>query len=52
MGKWSTGSPGWTYVWIEADYYWAMQAPDGSVITYVEGDVYRGNQRPQARKET
>lgn len=35
---------GWTYVWREADYYWVMQAPDGSQITYVEGDVFKGNQ--------
>lgn len=33
---------GWTYVWREADYHWAMRAPDGSMITYVEGDIYRG----------
>lgn len=33
---------GWTYVWREAHYHWAMRAPDGSLLTYVEGDVYRG----------
>ena len=36
---------GWTYIWFDAPYFWAMRAPDGSVITYVEGDIYRGNQR-------
>lgn len=36
---------GWTYVWSRAAYWWAMQAPDGSVITYVEGDIYRGDRR-------
>jgi hypothetical protein len=36
---------GWTNVWIEASYYWAMRAPDGSVVTYVEGDIYRGSRR-------
>lgn len=41
---------GWSYVWAEADYYWAIKAPDGSVITYVEGDVYRANQRPKPTK--
>lgn len=36
---------GWEFVWSEADYYYAMKAPDGSMITYVEGDIYRGNRR-------
>ncbi|MBT2609909.1 hypothetical protein J7I97_16915 [Streptomyces sp. ISL-87] len=36
---------GWTTIWVEADYYFAMRAPDGSAITYVEGDIYRGDQR-------
>lgn len=36
---------GWRELWRQAHYYWAMQAPDGSVITYVEGDVYRGDRR-------
>ncbi len=34
---------GWRHVWRKADYYWVMQGPTGDVITYVEGDVYRGN---------
>lgn len=70
---------GWEYVWVEAHYYWCMQAPGGGssecccrgdlhspiascpecvagmhsdcwkaggMITYVEGDLYRGNQHP------
>lgn len=37
---------GWRHVWREASYYWAMRAPDGSGVTYVEGDVYRGVQQP------
>lgn len=36
---------GWSWVWSKAGYYWAMRAPDGSMITYVEGDIYRGNRR-------
>ena len=36
---------GWEVVWFEAGYYWCMSAPDGSAITYVEGDVYRGDSR-------
>lgn len=31
---------GWRTVWAEASYYYAMRAPDGSVITYIEGDIY------------
>jgi hypothetical protein len=34
---------GWSIAWADADYYWCMIAPDGSAITYVEGDVYRGD---------
>ncbi len=36
---------GWSYVWRKANYWWAMRGPDGSVITYIEGDIYRGNRR-------
>ena len=38
---------GWTHVWRKAHYYWAMQAPNGDGITYVEGDIYRGIQDAQ-----
>lgn len=34
---------GWKVRWIEADYYWCAVAPDGSLVSYVEGDVYRGD---------
>ncbi|MFB7858829.1 hypothetical protein [Rhodococcus qingshengii] len=34
---------GWTFLWEKAAYWWAMKAPDGSVITYAEGDLYRGD---------
>jgi hypothetical protein len=37
---------GWDYVWPEASYHFCMRAPDGSCITYVEGDIYLGNRRP------
>jgi len=37
---------GWRYIWREAAYHYALYAPDGSAITYVEGDVYRGDRRP------
>lgn len=45
---------GWVHVWREAEYYWCMRAPDGSHVTYVEGDIYLGNpknQRPPAEGE-
>jgi len=31
---------GWRMRWAEARYLWCMEAPDGSVITYQEGDIY------------
>lgn len=36
---------GWRYAWAHAGYHWAMVAPDGSGITYVEGDIYPGTRR-------
>jgi hypothetical protein len=38
---------GWQVVWMKAAYYWCMKAPDDSMITYVEGDIYRGNPTSQ-----
>ena len=34
---------GWVRTWAKASYYWVMRAPDGSKITYVEGDVFKGD---------
>ncbi len=34
---------GWSSVTIKAGYYWCLRAPDGSLLSYVEGDLYRGN---------
>ena len=34
---------GWNALWVRTPYYYAMTAPDGSVITYIEGDIYLGN---------
>jgi hypothetical protein len=31
---------GWSLAWSKASYYYAMRAPDGSTITYMEGDLY------------
>lgn len=36
----SLDDAGWKTVWSKAGYYWAMKAPDGSHITYIEGDIY------------
>ncbi|NEB42557.1 hypothetical protein [Streptomyces sp. SID14515] len=36
---------GWGTVWFRAAYWYAMKAPDGSMITYIEGDIYRGDKR-------
>ena len=33
---------GWRVTWSEASYYYTMQAPDGSKITYIEGDIEKG----------
>ncbi|MFD6470799.1 hypothetical protein [Streptomyces goshikiensis] len=42
---------GWTTVWAEAPYYYVKRAPDGSLITYIEGDIYRGDRRPKNSKD-
>lgn len=34
---------GWRSVRIDAAYLWCLEAPDGSQISYVEGDVFTGN---------
>ncbi|MGV9693421.1 hypothetical protein ACWDUX_30435 [Streptomyces sp. NPDC003444] len=36
---------GWKVLWSRAPYWYAITAPDGSEITYIEGDIYRGNRR-------
>jgi len=30
---------GWFVMEAEADYHWSMQAPDGSILGYIEGDL-------------
>jgi hypothetical protein len=37
---------GWSVLWSRAWYWYAMEAPDGSQVTYCEGDLYRGNRLP------
>lgn len=44
---------GWHLHWYKATYHYAIQAPDGSVLTYVEGDLYRASSTgPQAAPAT
>lgn len=35
-------TPGWSTVWVNADYHFAARDSVGDALTYVEGDVYRG----------
>lgn len=42
---------GWSMVWCRADYYFAARDREGNTITYVEGDIYRGTQRPIPARE-
>ena len=39
----SLSEAGWTMVTFKANYDWCMEAPNGDLISYVEGDIYRGN---------
>ncbi|MCV6988679.1 hypothetical protein H7I87_00400 [Mycobacterium timonense] len=36
---------GWAIVWAEAVYYFVAKDPAGDLLTYIEGDVYRGDAR-------
>lgn len=40
---------GWRSVDVRASYHWCLKAPDESMLTYVEGDLYRGNTMPKER---
>jgi hypothetical protein len=33
----------WKIVRYDAPYYWCLADPNGDLLTYIEGDVYRGN---------
>lgn len=39
---------GWSVVWMDADYFWCMRSTTGSKVTYVEGDIYKGDSRTPA----
>ena len=36
---------GWTVVWAEAPYFYVARDAAGALLTYIEGDVYRGDRR-------
>ena len=38
---------GWQPVWVRAYYYFCVRQPDGkAAFTFVEGDIFRGIQKP------
>ncbi|MGX1792275.1 hypothetical protein ACWIDW_04955 [Microbacterium sp. NPDC055312] len=39
----SLSAAGWHIEWIEGDYLWLGTSRTGEVISYVEGDLYRGD---------
>ncbi|MGW6144397.1 hypothetical protein [Streptomyces sp. NPDC055140] len=43
---------GWTAIWAESPVYYTMRAPDGSVITYIEGDIRRGDRSGKSPEPT
>jgi hypothetical protein len=49
---WALLESGWFTIWSQADYHWAKRAANGDVITYVEGDVYRGDRRPLLNRKS
>lgn len=34
---------GWTTAWAQSSIYYTMRAPDRSMITYIEGDIFPGD---------
>lgn len=36
---------GWKIVWSTADYFYVIEDLEGNRMTYIEGDVCRGDQR-------
>lgn len=41
----SLSAAGWTVVWAEAPYFYVARNAGGELLTYIEGDVYRGDHR-------
>lgn len=38
-------APNWRLIWAEAEYYYVASDQAGNLLTYIEGDVYRGDRR-------
>lgn len=36
---------GWTLAWSQAPYFYVVRNGNGELLTYIEGDVYRGDRR-------
>jgi hypothetical protein len=39
---------GWRTAWSGGEFLYVMRAPDGTMITYDNGRIYRGDRHPQA----
>lgn len=39
----------WSMVWMDAHYYWCAKDSDGNLLSYIEGDVARGNCKSRVR---
>lgn len=42
----------WDLVWAEADYYFCVQDRDGNRLSYIEGDIVRGNCKSRVKEAT
>ena len=40
---WDRADNTWRVVRYDAPYYWCLADTNGDLLTYIEGDVYRGN---------
>jgi hypothetical protein len=40
---------GWRTAWSGGEFLYVMRAPDGTMITYANGRVYKGDQREQVQ---
>ncbi|MFD0432202.1 hypothetical protein ACFQ60_48130 [Streptomyces zhihengii] len=43
---------GWELTWAESSIDYTMRAPDGSMITYIEGDILRGDHHTKTSTQT
>lgn len=41
---------GWRTAWSGGENHYVMRAPDTTCITYIEGDVYHGDRRPEENR--